>query len=183
MTTTDQPARQTVAPRSEEEIRCGMELLFFGYRGFIAGPDAVLERVGLGRAHHRALYFIGRRPGLSVSDLLAILGITKQSLARVLKALQQQDYVAIARGPDDGRRRLLRLTAKGAALERAAFEAQRATLARAYRDAGPAAVEGFRRVLQVLAGSAAAGIPANGSPADGSPADPKPAGGRHGDAA
>ena len=140
----------------EEEIRLGMELLFFGYRGFTAGPDAVLEKVGLGRAHHRALYFIGRSPGLSVSDLLAILGITKQSLARVLKALQQDGYVAIARGPRDGRQRLLRLTEKGASLERAAFEAQRETLARAYREAGPTAVDGFRRVLRGLAGPEAA---------------------------
>ncbi|MCC7281418.1 MAG: MarR family transcriptional regulator [Acetobacteraceae bacterium] len=140
----------------EEEIRLGMELLFFGYRGFTAGPDAVLEKVGLGRAHHRALYFIGRNPGLSVSDLLSILGITKQSLARVLKALQQEGFVAITRGPRDGRQRLLRLTEKGAGLEREAFEAQRATLARAYREAGPAAVDGFRRVLRGLAGAAAA---------------------------
>lgn len=140
----------------EEELRLGMELLFFGYRGFTAGPDAVLQRVGLGRAHHRALYFIGRSPGLSVSDLLEILGITKQSLARVLKALQLQDYVAITRGARDGRQRLLRLTAKGAALERAAFDAQRETLARAYREAGPAAVDGFRRVLRGLAGAEAA---------------------------
>jgi DNA-binding MarR family transcriptional regulator len=140
----------------EEELRLGMELLFFGYRGFTAGPDAVLDRVGLGRAHHRALYFIGRRPGLSVSALLAILGITKQSLARVLKTLADDGYVAIRRGPQDGRQRLLRLTDKGAALERAAFEAQRETLARAYREAGPAAVDGFRRVLRGLAGADAA---------------------------
>lgn len=140
----------------EDEIRLGMELLFFGYRGFTAGPDAVLEQVGMGRAHHRALYFIGRSPGLSVSDLLTILGITKQSLARVLKALQQDGYVAITRGARDGRQRLLRLTPKGAALEQAAFEAQRETLARAYREAGPAAVDGFRRVLRGLAGPDAA---------------------------
>jgi DNA-binding MarR family transcriptional regulator len=140
----------------EEEIRLGMELLFFGYRGFTAGPDAVLEAVGLGRAHHRALYFIGRSPGLSVSDLLAILGITKQSLARVLKTLAAEGYVAITRGAADGRQRLLRLTDKGAALERAAFDAQRETLARAYREAGPAAVDGFRRVLRALAGDQAA---------------------------
>jgi DNA-binding MarR family transcriptional regulator len=142
----------------EEEIRLGMELLFFGYRGFTAGPDAVLDGVGLGRAHHRALYFIGRSPGLSVSDLLAILGITKQSLARVLKTLAEDGYVAIARGAADGRQRLLRLTDKGAALERAAFDAQRETLAQAYREAGPAAVDGFRRVLRALAGDQAARV-------------------------
>ena len=156
MMTSDQRPCFALLYLREEEIRLGMELLFFGYRGFTAGPDAELEEVGLGRAHHRALYFIGRSPGLSVSDLLEILGITKQSLARVLKALQEQDYVAIARGPQDGRQRLLRLTEKGAALERRAFEAQRETLARAYREAGPAAVDGFRRVLRGLAGKEAA---------------------------
>lgn len=134
----------------EEEIRLGMELLFFGYRGFTSGPDAVLAEVGFGRAHHRAMYFIGRSPDITVSDLLTILGITKQSLARVLSALQAEGYVAVRRGPRDGRQRLLRLTPKGEALERRAFEAQRETLARAYRAAGPAAVDGFRRVMRGL---------------------------------
>ena len=62
----------------EEEIRLAQDLLFFAYRDFTNAADVILEELGLGRAHHRALHFIGRNPGITVSDLLGILRITKQ---------------------------------------------------------------------------------------------------------
>ena len=132
----------------EEEIRLAQDMLFFAYRDFTHAADEVLEGRELGRAHHRALHFIGRNPGITVSDLLAILRITKQSLARVLGALVEQDYVAQAPGAIDRRQRLLTLTTKGAMLERRMFERQRDRLASAYREAGGGAVEGFRRVMR-----------------------------------
>jgi hypothetical protein len=67
----------------EEEIRAAQDLLFFAYRDFTNVADVILEELELGRAHHRALHFIGRNPGIPVTELLAILRITKQSLARV----------------------------------------------------------------------------------------------------
>jgi len=132
----------------EEDIRAAQDMLFFAYRDFTAGADAILDELALGRAHHRALHFIGRSPGIPVSDLLAILRITKQSLARVLSALIEQDYVAQTQGRADRRQRLLTLTLTGKALERRLFERQRERLVGAYRDAGGAAVEGFRRVMR-----------------------------------
>jgi DNA-binding MarR family transcriptional regulator len=131
----------------EEEIRLAMELLFYGYRDFTAGPDAILEELGMGRAHHRVLYFVGRHRGITVSELLAILAITKQSLGRVLKPLVEGGYVTQTPGRSDRRQRLLALTPEGEALERRLFERQRETLARAFREAGGAAVEGFRKVM------------------------------------
>ncbi|MBU6474212.1 MAG: MarR family transcriptional regulator, partial [Alphaproteobacteria bacterium] len=107
---------------------------------------------GLGRAHRRALYFIARNPGLSVAGLLSILRITKQSLARVLNDLIEGGYIERKQAPNDRRMRQLRLTAKGAALDAALWKAQRPLLVRAFRDAGPEAVAGFRRVLMGLAG-------------------------------
>jgi DNA-binding MarR family transcriptional regulator len=132
----------------EADIRLAQDLLFFAYRDFTNAADVILEELGLGRAHHRALHFIGRNPGITVSDLLAILRITKQSLARVLGALVDQGYVAQAQGNQDRRQRLLTLTPAGRALERRLFERQRARLAIAYREAGAAAVDGFRSVMQ-----------------------------------
>lgn len=125
-----------------------IELLFFAYRDFVADADRVLEAYGFGRAHHRVLHFVGRNPGIAVSDLLAILRITKQSLARVLNELVEQDHIALAPGHADRRQRLLTLTPSGQALERRLYERQRERLASAYRDAGGAAVEGFRRVMR-----------------------------------
>ncbi len=132
----------------EEEIRAAQDLLFFAYRDFTNAADLILEELGLGRAHHRALHFIGRNPGLPVSDLLAILRITKQSLARVLTELIGQGLVAQAQGRADRRQRLLTLTPAGAALERRLFERQRERLVAAYREAGAGAVQGFRRVMR-----------------------------------
>jgi DNA-binding MarR family transcriptional regulator len=134
----------------DAEMRLAQDLLFFGYRDFTTVADRVLEDLQLGRAHHRALHFIGRNPGITVSGLLAILRITKQSLARVLNALVDQGYVAQAPGFEDRRLRLLTLTESGQALERRLFESQQAKLAHAYRAAGPQAVQGFRAVMRAL---------------------------------
>ncbi len=139
----------------EDEIRLAQDLLFFAYRDFTNAADVILEELGLGRAHHRALHFIGRNPGINVSDLLCILRITKQSLARVLSALMERGYVAQEPGTDDRRQRLLTLTPAGQALERRLFERQRERLTVAYREAGAAAVDGFRRVMRGIMDEAA----------------------------
>jgi DNA-binding MarR family transcriptional regulator len=149
------PAGTNLLFLREEEIRLAQDLLFFAYRDFTNAADVILEELGLGRAHHRALHFIGRNPGITVSDLLTILGITKQSLARVLSVLMEQGYVAQAPGPTDRRQRLLTLTQTGQVLERRLFERQRERLSAAYRDAGGAAVEGFRRVMRGVMNEAA----------------------------
>ena len=132
----------------EEEIRAAQDLLFFAYRDFTNAADVILDELGMGRAHHRTLHFIGRNPGLPVSELLAILRITKQSLARVLTELVSQGYVAQTQGRADRRQRLLTLTPAGQALERRLFERQRERIVAAYREAGAGAVEGFRRVMR-----------------------------------
>jgi len=132
----------------EEEFRIAQDTMFFAMRDLTTAPDAILAELGLGRAHHRCLHWIGRRPELKVGELLEILAITKQSLARVLGPLMRQGYVAQAKGEKDRRQRLLTLTEKGAALERKLFEAQRERMAAAYREAGGPAVEGFRKVLR-----------------------------------
>jgi DNA-binding MarR family transcriptional regulator len=131
----------------ESEIRRGVELLYFGYTNMIRGADAILDERGLGRAHHRALYFIARQPGLAVSDLLRLLAITKQSLSRVLADLVSRGLVAQQVGTNDRRQRLLSLTAEGAELEGLLFDAVRERMAAAYAQAGQQAVGGFWAVL------------------------------------
>ena len=139
----------------EDEIRAAQDQMFFAYRDFTNAADVILQEIGLGRAHHRALHFIGRNPGITVSDLLTILRITKQSLARVLTVLIEQGYVTQSPGTADRRQRLLSLTEPGTLLERRLFERQRDRLAAAYREAGGAAVEGFRRVMRGIMDEAA----------------------------
>ncbi len=136
----------------EEEMRQAQDLLFFAYRDFTNAADVVLEELGFGRAHHRVLHFVGRSPGITVSDLLGILRITKQSLSRVLGQLMQQGFIIQKPGKSDRRQRLLELTEKGTELERQLSETQRQRIAKAYREAGAQAVEGFRKVMTGIIG-------------------------------
>jgi DNA-binding MarR family transcriptional regulator len=152
----------------DTEIRLAQDLLFFAYRDFTNAADVILEELGLGRAHHRAMHFVGRHPGITVSELLSILRITKQSLARVLNDLVDRGYVVQTPGLDDRRQRLLRLTAAGQALEHRLFDRQKACLAEAFHAAGPIALAGFRQVMRgIMDESARAWV-------DLGPRDPRP---------
>ena len=135
---------------TDEQLRKGIEAMFFAYRGFTADPDRILATRGYGRAHHRAIHFIHRSPGTTVNNLMSILGVTKQSLNRVLRTLIADGLVLSKVGTRDKRERHLTLTEDGAALERALSDAQRDRMRAAYRAAGPAAVAGFRQVLEAM---------------------------------
>lgn len=135
---------------TDDQLRQGVELMFFAYRDFTADPDRILEEYGYGRAHHRALHFVARRPGLTIQALIDILRVTKQSLNRVLRQLIADGMVENRVGQSDRRQRLLTLTAAGAALETRLAEAQRARMRAAFSAAGPEAVAGFRLVLQSM---------------------------------
>lgn len=139
----------------EEQMRQAQDMFFLAWRDFAGSVDPVLAARGLGRAHHRALHFIGRQPGLTVTDLLSLLCVTKQSLSRVLAVLVEQELVEQAPGRQDRRQRRLSLTESGVALERLLFDRQRERLITAYREAGGPAVDGFRRVMRGLMGNAA----------------------------
>ena len=148
MTATSPPASAQFL--RESEIRRGSELLFFAYSRVTRAVDARLGANSIGRAHHRALYFVGRHPGISVSELLAILGVTKQSLGRVLSELDERGLIETRVGDRDRRQRLLRLTDQGRALDMELFHASRDIMATAYTKAGQQAVTGFWSVLEGL---------------------------------
>ncbi len=141
---------ETLLFLTDEQLRKGIEAMFFAYRGFTADPDRILADLSYGRAHHRALHFINRNQGTTVNNLLKLLGVTKQSLNRVLRSLIEDGLVESRVGLKDKRERHLYLTEKGADLERQLSEAQRARMRAAYRAAGPQAVAGFRQVLEAM---------------------------------
>jgi len=137
----------------DEELKHGVDLLFRAYLDVFGKGHAALKTAGLGRAHARALHFIARNPNVTVAGLLQVLKITKQSLNRVLNDLLDSGFVERRQAPSDRRMRQLRLTPKGIALEEALWESQRPRVVRAFREAGPEAVAGFRLVLSGLAAS------------------------------
>ena len=131
-------------------MRRGIDYLFFGHAALWRTIDARLAENGLGRAHYRALYLIARAPGLTISDLLALLGITKQSLGRVIKDLEARDLVTTRPGNRDRRQKELRPTSAGKQIEGAVFSLLRDVMSRAYTHAGQAAVTGFWQVNEAL---------------------------------
>src|SRR6056297_3823508 len=146
----DRQGGETLLFLTDEQLRQGIEAMFFAYRGITADPDRILATLAYGRAHHRALHFISRCPGTTVNNLLAILDVTKQSLNRVLRTLIEDGLVESRVGNSDKRERHLYLTEAGAALERKLSDAQRSRMRAAYRAAGPQSVAGFRRVLEAM---------------------------------
>lgn len=149
-THTQAPGGESLLFLTDAQLRKAIEAMYFAYRGFTADPDLILSHKGYGRAHHRAVHFIHRAPGTTVNNLLDILGVTKQSLNRVLRTLIDDGLVESRVGQSDKRERNLYLTDTGAALEQALSEAQRKRIRTAFRHAGPEAVAGFRQVLEAM---------------------------------
>jgi DNA-binding MarR family transcriptional regulator len=137
----------------EEPIWNVIELLFFAYRDFISDPDDVLAKLGFGRAHHRVLHFVNRNPGMKVAELLDILKITKQSLARVLRQLIQEGYILQREGANDRRQRLLYVTPKGEALAMKLAGLQTKRITRALAELGPTGHETAGRFLTAMLNS------------------------------
>ncbi|MEM1066121.1 MAG: MarR family transcriptional regulator [Pseudomonadota bacterium] len=144
------PGSENLLFLTDDQLRKGIEAMFFAYRGFTADPDRILSHHAYGRAHHRALHFINRSPGTTVNNLLSILGVTKQSLNRVLRSLIEDGLVESRVGTRDKRERHLYLTENGQDLESALSDAQRRRMRAAFRTAGPEAVAGFRQVLEAM---------------------------------
>jgi len=124
------PGDTSESPASNVDL---IELLFFAYRDFISDPDAILAQYGFGRAHHRVLHFVNRNPGLTVADLLGILNITKQSLARVLKQLVDSGFIEQKPGSSDRRQRLLYTTPDGRGLAEQLLKPQSRRIDKAFR--------------------------------------------------
>ena len=122
-----------------------IELLFFAYRDFVGDPDRILGELGFGRAHHRVVHFVSRRPGLPVADLLDLLQITKQSLNRVLKELVDKGFVEGRVGTQDRRQRLLYATEAGRDLAARLSRVQTRRLRRALGEDADCALEGAAR--------------------------------------
>lgn len=139
------------ADAREQELRDAIEVLFYAYRAFTAEPDDILAKRGLGRVHHRILYFVAREPGLSVTRLLEVLAVSKQALNAPLRQLADAGLIEARAGKEDKRIRQLTLTAAGKRLETQLCRTQNELLEKAFASAGSKAEAGWREVMQQLA--------------------------------
>ena len=127
-----------------------IELFFFAYRDFVGDADRVLEAYGFGRAHHRVLYFVSRRPGLTIAELLEILRITKQSLNRVLRELVDKNFIETRAGALDRRRRQLFATLEGEQLALRLAEVQTRRFALALEKLGDSGLQSATNFLNAM---------------------------------
>lgn len=141
-----------------------IEAFFFAYRDFISDPDEILAKLGYGRAHHRAVHFVNRQPGMTVADLLGLLRITKQSLARVLKELIDEGYIRQMTGPADRRQRRLYPTLAGRELALALSDPQSRRIARAFEGFSGEQRQAVRTFLAAMRSESSAATPLDQEP-------------------
>ena len=136
----------------EAALRLAIEQFYFGYRAFTAPPDRILDQRGLGRVHHRILYFVGRNPQISVNALLSTLSVSKQALNAPLRQLVEMRLVAMDTAAHDRRVRQLSLTPAGAKLEAQLTGTQMKQLQTVFAQAGASAEAGWHQVMRSLSG-------------------------------
>lgn len=144
----DQKSGAALSAARQAQLREAIELFYFGYRAFTARPDRILARRGLGRVHHRILYFVGRDPGIAVSALLATLGVSKQALNAPLRRLVEAGLVTARPAAHDRRIRQLRLTAEGERLEAQLTGTQMRQLQTAFAAVGAGAENRWREAMK-----------------------------------
>jgi DNA-binding MarR family transcriptional regulator len=146
----DNPIREPLDSTTSDIDFATIEQLFFAYRDFTSDPDAILAAIGFGRAHHRILHFVNRHPGLTVAELLNVLSITKQSLARVLKQLVDTGHIVQITGPNDRRQRELYPTTKGRQLALSLARPQSRRIAKAMKGLDDSQAAAVRRFLSAM---------------------------------
>ena len=134
---------------NEFEIRKAIELIFFSYRDFTAGPDKILEKINFGRAHHRVIYFVGKQKKITIKELLSILQITKQSLSRVLNQLVKEKFILVSTGIDK-RTKNLSLTKKGEDLEKELSTIQINKIRNVLKQFNEKDINGFKKILYAM---------------------------------
>jgi DNA-binding MarR family transcriptional regulator len=138
--------------KRQGELRESIELFYFAYRAFTSRPDRILDQRGLGRVHHRILYFVGRNPDLAVNALLEILGVSKQALNAPLRQLIEMKLVSVCLAEHDRRFKQLRLTEHGKLLEAQLTGTQMKHLAAVFAAAAGQAERDWKRVMKELSG-------------------------------
>ena len=131
---------------NDKEIRKVIELFFFSYRDFTAGPDQILEKLNFGRAHHRVIYFVGKKDKITIKELLGVLKITKQSLSRVLNQLVKEGFIVVSTGLDK-RTKNLSLTNKGISLENELSTIQIQKIKKVINNFNQEDIDGFKKIL------------------------------------
>ena len=134
----------------DDQIKEFIEHIFYAYRETYSDPRKILKKHSFGTAHHRALHLIEGNDGITISDLLKKLKITKQSLNRVLRDLIKNNTVNIKKGEIDSRQRQIFLNEKGKKLFNEIFHEQKKRIYNALKNSDSDSVIKFKNVLNKI---------------------------------
>ena len=134
----------------DAQIKDFIEKLFYAYRETFADPKKILNKNSFGIAHLKALLLISKYEGLTITDLILKLKITKQSLNRVLQELYKNNVIVYQRGQEDSRHKHVYLSVKGKSLFNEIFYEQKKRIYKALKNSNSDAVLNFKEIIQKI---------------------------------
>tara|TARA_X000001036_G_scaffold419524_1_gene439435 strand:+ start:142 stop:579 length:438 start_codon:yes stop_codon:yes gene_type:complete len=134
----------------DDQIKDFIEKIFYAYRETYSDPKKILKKHSFGTAHHKAIHLIEKYNGLTISNLLSKLKITKQSLNRVLKDLIKNKVIILKKGEIDSRQRQIFLNEKGKKLFDEIFMEQKKRIYTALKNSDSDSVIKFKNILNKI---------------------------------
>jgi len=134
----------------DDQIKDFLEQIFYAYRETYSDPKKILKKYSFGTAHHKAILLIEKYQGLTVTDLLSKLKITKQSLNRVLRDLIKNNTIILKKGEVDSRQRQIYLSDKGKKLFDEIFVEQKKRIYTALKNSDSDSVIKFKNILSKI---------------------------------
>ncbi len=131
----------------DEQLKHLIEKLFIGYRETFADSKKVLSKYKIGLAHQKTIHLISMYQGISISELIGKLKVTKQSLNRVLKDLIKLDMIIFSKDKNDTRIKHIFLNEKGKKIFNEIFEVQKKRIYNALLSSSSKEVLSFDEVL------------------------------------
>lgn len=151
MPTINAPTKSEAAPDRWGDLDEIVELMRTGAEALASAADPILSSHGLARAHHRILFHVRRKDGVTVGELQVSLGVSAQALHRPMKQLLEAALISSTRDTANHRLKALHLTASGQEIEHAATEAQRRIVGEAYDRLGESVVDAWSKVMRSVA--------------------------------
>ena len=132
----------------DEQLKGFIEKIFVTYRESFNDPKKILKKYQLGTAHHKSLHLISCYEGITISQLLKKLNVTKQSLNRVLNDLKRLDFLEFKKDSKDTRVRHIFLNSKGNKIYDEIFFSQKKRIYKAFLNSSAKEVLNFDQVLK-----------------------------------
>ena len=134
----------------DEQLKDLIEKLFISYRETFSDAKKVLDKHSIGLAHHKVIHLLSMYEGISISELLKRLKVTKQSLNRVLKDLIKLEIVTFRKDDQDTRVKHVFLNDKGKKLYNEIFDLQKKRIYNALLKSSSEEVINFDNVLSKI---------------------------------